>query len=75
MIFDFNSQRQFYWLFAYTTNTFTHKNSSCIYLSTGFQHTQFYSILDRKPTRFNNIQCTTSKIHHHLVVCNFRIKR
>lgn len=25
MIFDFNSQRQFYWLFAYTTNTFTHK--------------------------------------------------
>lgn len=74
MIFDFNSQRHFDWLFTYSTNT-SHKNSSCMYLATRFQHTQFYSILDRKSTRFNDIKCATSEIHYHLVVCNFRIKR
>ncbi len=74
MIFDFNSQRHFDWLFTYSTNTDFHKNSSCMYLATRFQHTQFYSILDRKATRFNDIKCATSKIHYHLVICNFRIK-
>lgn len=76
MIFDFNSQRHFDWLFTYSTNT-SHKSFLLHIFSvllSRLKHTQLYSILDRKATRFNDIKCATSEIHYHLVVCNFRIK-
>lgn len=50
MIFDFNSQRHFDWLFTYSTNT-SHKSFLLHIFSvllSRLKHTQLYSILDRE---------------------------
>lgn len=76
MIFDFNSQRHFDWLLTYSTNT-SHKSFLLHIFSvllSRLKHTQLYSILDRESSRFNNIQCTTSKIHYHLIISDLCVK-